>query len=449
MTQLIVYRSDYPISVESNNERTYLYRIGGGSVGGRDFVELNDAVRLNKVAEDLRDDYCEWIFSLNRGLFKNRLTIDRLSLFFLTDLSCKRTEFFDTYDTICNLVLIRDLLVGIDISSAELIGVDKGFVCGFQSIFPTTKIIEKNLGHPATTKKRRFFSDLWYLFRLAGVALSNGRIIGPKGNHESTKKTLYFSYYPQMFLDDGRDTKYGDLVTEDNRYAVSIVTDGIHQNAGILQYLKSRKRIESEDHIVIDRFVRFIDCFWGFYWVIRCQWFLFTIRKNIFLFNNIDISGVMASELYFSMSRIARLCAISRAFLRFFQSTDITEFIYYPHEYPFGRMISYAAKITRPEMHRRGYQMGPVSERRMEVFMADGEARQHPPFFRHAPIPDSVAAEDDSSAEIYRRCGYENVEVMDRIYRYSHIDNLDPERRKGWVLLVPGLHDVSDIERRI
>jgi hypothetical protein len=79
----------------------------------------------------------------------------------------------------------------------------------------------------------------------------------------------------------------------------------------------------------------------------------------------------------------------------------------------------------------------------MEVFMADGEARRKPPFFRNAPIPDSVAAEDDLSAQIYRRCGYKNVEVMETIYRYSHIEDLELEKRKGWVLLVPGLHDAG------
>ena len=45
------------------------------------------------------------------------------------------------------------------------------------------------------------------------------------------------------------------------------------------------------------------------------------------------------------------------------------------------------------------------------------------------------------AAGIYRHSGYKNVEVMEEIYRYAHLESVVPERRERWLLIVPGLHD--------
>ena len=127
MAELIVYKGNDQITVTPSDDTCYLYRIGSGQVVGGEIIELNDGPRLNTLAEEIRDDYSRWIYSLNELFLKAHLEIDDLSLFFLTDLSCKRSEFFETYDLICSLILIRERLQGIVLAKARLIGIDPHF----------------------------------------------------------------------------------------------------------------------------------------------------------------------------------------------------------------------------------------------------------------------------------------------------------------------------------
>ena len=71
--------------------------------------------------------------------------------------------------------------------------------------------------------------------------------------------------------------------------------------------------------------------------------------------------------------------------------------------------------------------MSPVSTRRLEQFLAEGEASIEPPFLSNAPIPDSILAEDERSAEIYRYAGYQNVNVMEKIFRYESQERFTSE----------------------
>ena len=91
MSELIVYKGSKCITVTPSCDTYYLYRIGPGRVEGGDFIDLNDRRRLNELAEEIRDDYCRWIYSLNESFLQAKLKYDDLSLVFLTDLSCKRS----------------------------------------------------------------------------------------------------------------------------------------------------------------------------------------------------------------------------------------------------------------------------------------------------------------------------------------------------------------------
>ena len=110
LTELIIYRGNRDVSVESTSERCYVYSIGSGRVKSTDFIDLNNSKRLNLLSQEVRDSYTEWVYSLNDQYLKTGLCVDDLSLFFLTDLSCKRSELFDIYDNVCNLLLLRERL---------------------------------------------------------------------------------------------------------------------------------------------------------------------------------------------------------------------------------------------------------------------------------------------------------------------------------------------------
>ena len=96
--------------IKKNYKFQYYYQIGVLNNSPSDKICLNDQSRLNNIAYKEKNDYSDWIYLINKIFLKNKLTINNdLSLFFLTDLSNKRSEIFDTYNNICNILLLMDM----------------------------------------------------------------------------------------------------------------------------------------------------------------------------------------------------------------------------------------------------------------------------------------------------------------------------------------------------
>jgi len=440
MAELIVYRGSERVTVKPKSDVCYLYRIGPGYVDGGNFVDLNDGHQLNILAEEIRDDYTQWVYSLNESFLAANLVVEKLSLFFLTDLSCKRSEFFETFDLICGLLLIQRQLAGVELSTACLIGVEPGFERAFRSIFPKAEIIVSESAQPQTSAWRRLGSDAFYLLRVAGVVVINAFM---KGNVLSSLSAdrAFFSVYPQMFSKDGIDTKYGSFYNENDNYAVTILTDGMHQITSLRQYVKWYHEAEKRGFGVIDRHLRISDIASGIFWLGRMWQYLLKQRFRVLSFKAIDISGLMRTEFLFSISRVMRLLVLKGAMGRFLSTISAREIIYYPCEYPLGRMISWVVSTNKPRLVSTGFQMSIASNRRLEQFLAPGEGSLKPPFLKHAPLPNGVLAEDEAAASIYRQAGYSNVAIMDSIYRYAYLDGITPQKKPGLSLIAPGLHD--------
>lgn len=440
MTELIVYRGSKQIRVSPASGTSYLYLIGPGRVEGRDFIEINNSCRLNALAQEVRDDYSCWVYSLNDSFLSAGLKANGLSLFFLTDLSCKRSEFFETFDFICSLLLIREQLAGIELTSARLIGVESGFERAFRSLFPTTVVMTVDRTRAQTRPWRRLSSDALFLLRAIGVLFVNALM---KKNAASGRYAGrgFFSIYPQMFSKNGVEIKYGDFSDKKDNYAVTILTDGMHQQTSVTDYVKWCREAEKRGFGVIDRYLSVSDIASGIYWLGRLWLFFLNQRTRVCFFKGIDISGLTKTELVFSISRVMRLWILKGALERFLDIAHIRELVYYPCEYPLGRMISFVSGSCKPAVLRTGFQMSIASQRRLEQFLAPGEGAPNPPFLQHAPIPDRVLAEDAAAASIYRQAGYQNVETMDTIYRYAYLEGITPQKRVGWLLIAPGLHD--------
>ena len=440
MAELAVYRGTQRITLTTSSDTCYLYRIGPGQVDGEGFIEINDSRRLNALAQEVRDDYSSWIYSLNQSFLDANINSGDLSLFFLTDLSCKRSEFFETFDLVCSLILIQEQLMGVELTKARLIGVEASFERAFRSVFPRTVVTIEDRGRSKITLWRRLGSDGLYLLRTAGVLFSN--LVLRKNNRQYRHlERVFFSVYPQMFTRDGLDMKYGDFVDKQDHYLVSILVDGMHQRASITEYVKWCREAISRGFLVIDQHLAFQDLALGSYWLCRLWWFLFSQRDKAYVFKNIDISGLIQTELLFSVSRVMRLCVLKEGLRRFLDENRVKELVYYPCEYPLGRMISFVAGSTDSEVLRTGFQMGAYSQRRLEQFLAPGEGSAKGPFLYHAPIPDRILAENAAAASIYRYAGYRNVDIMDTVYRSAYLEGITAEKRAGWILIAPGLHD--------
>ena len=254
----------------------------------------------------------------------------------------------------------------------------------------------------------------------------------------------FFSPYPQHLNTKrikGEDIKYGEFVKEEDKYAVSILMDGLHQHVGLREFLKLRRDLTADRYQLIDRFVRATDLMSGIYWVLRGQWYLIANRNRRYSFRNINVSEYVQKELFISFSRIARLMVVEKSLRRFFSHQAVDEFVFYLHEYPLGRLISYVLGTMSRKTLRIGFQHGPASWRKLVYFLAQGEGGLEPPFFHHTPIPDRVLAEDSVSAGIYEHSGYQDVRIMDRIYRLDYLIDLKPKKDPARILIVPGLHD--------
>ena len=144
MAELFVIRGECAYDVESRVRPSFVYRIGSAVSMGPNVIELNDVTLLHQYALQLRDVYTKWICEFNVSFLDHGLRKDDLSLFYLTDLSCMRTELFDTYNAICNLLVIKEKLQGEEIDQATLIGLDPSFRVAFLSIFPKAQLVVVN-----------------------------------------------------------------------------------------------------------------------------------------------------------------------------------------------------------------------------------------------------------------------------------------------------------------
>ena len=117
------------------------------------------------------------------------------------------------------------------------------------------------------------------------------------------------------------------------------------------------------------------------------------------------------------------------------------ELVYINFEFSFGRMISAVVANLDQNIYRTGFNHGDYSWRFINYFLAVGEASRTPPYTKHCPIPDHVLAEDELCAEIYKHNGYQNVEVLKKVYRLSYLDGIEPTCQEEYALIATGLHD--------
>jgi len=440
MDHLVLYKGNGTISVNPSSEASYLYKIGSGQVNGGTFVELNNCDELNKIAEEIRDAYTNWIYSFNSKFIDAGLVVDELSVFFLTDFSCKRAEVFDTYDVICSLILLRRKFEEKDLTTALLIGVDSAFLSAFKSVFPSTRVSVQNSTPAVAGLGRRLLADGLYITRIAGAWIINFFSTKQIVRNTNTRK-MFFSFYPQMFSEELSESKYGELCENLDALLVSILSDGMHQRTRLRSYSKLACQAEAAGMWVIDRGFKLRDICAGLLMGARLWSWYWGQRQFRLIFDGIDLSGLLKTELRYSISRVMRLFVFKGPLSRFFKEHRINEFVYYPVEYPMGRMISWVLSSVSSHTQRTGFQMGIVSQRRLEQFLALGEAAVHGPFINCAPIPDKMLAETVPAQSIYRKSGYQNVELMDEIYRYKYLEGIHPEQRANWKLVAPGLHD--------
>ncbi len=435
--QLIIFSSDKDFNLSDSYSDSYLYSIGPGNLNCRDLCVINDPIELNKIAEGIRDQFSEWIYEQNQIFLKNNL-IHRndLSMFFLTDFSCKRSEFFDTYNSVCNLIQIQKKINVDGIKSVVFIGVSEAFVQTASKIFENSTFEYIDIKKNKETFFRGFIKNSIYFTNMMIFCLFNLFFKSSSRNY----RRLYLTRYPLHFIDDDNlEDKYGEIDLKKDNFLVSIATDGFHQKVSPLEYLKYLNQCLSKGFSILDLQVRLSDiivAFWEYLKLIP-KWK--NLSKKDYVFQQYNISAFCRNELIFSLNRVVRLLLWDKPIRRFFTRNDFKEFYYYLHEYPYGRLFTYILK-SYPRIKTTAMQSGPASFRKMLYFLSRGEIGNDDNYLQHVPAPEKILAEDSHSGMIYSHAGYHNIEIMENISRLKYLEDITPGK-PCYILICPGLHD--------
>jgi len=440
---LYIYASEKDKIIESETD-FYSYELGVGKIVGKGVECLNDSIRFNMLALELRDEYGDFIYSLNRTFLNSGLVFQGdLSLFFLTDLSNKRTENFETYAGICHITLLKEKLRDKDLGRIVIDGCSRAFVRGISSAFSGHQITDENTiewkPFPRILSQLKFFGKVF----LQVLFLKRLSFLNPIGKNVGA---CFLTRYPLHFNSDFIEEKYGELVwNKKGYYLISIIADGIHQSVNVANFkVFTRELFSRSDNVfLLDNYLSFMDIIRALYSAIFVDYREKKLLKRRYVFRKINISEFMRVEIHHSLLRIPRILLFQRAITKFFTQNTVKMFYYYLHEYSYGRFFTYLLKTRFPDVWKMGFQHGPASRRRLLYYLSKNEPDDGTSdFLNYLPMPDEVLAEDENSKKVYMEAGYRNVSVMNRIYRLGYLKDI--KRSHIWkdtVLVACGLHD--------
>ena len=256
-------------------------------------------------------------------------------------------------------------------------------------------------------------------------------------------KTLFLSRYPLQFNKNFQENKYGKYFTKDDTYLISIITDGFHQKTSLWNIYKYVTQLNDKNIILLDYYLNITDLIKGYYINLQINNKSSLLFNNKYLFKDIDITKFIHIELSQSFIRIPRLLCYYSPIKKILKKYTFSRFIFYLHEYSYGRYFNYVLTKNRPDIERVGFQHGPTSKRKLLYYLGKNiTSNDRNDWLRKTPIPNLILAEDDSSKSIYESAGYKNVKIMDRIYRLDYMNKIKRDKKLlNTVLIVPGLHD--------
>ena len=450
---LINFKTEIPHISNSNQINDY-YQIGFLKEENKNFICRNNEKRLNQIALEQRQIYSDWVADLNSLFLKEQLILNNdLSLFYLTDLSNKRNEIFNTFNNICNIKMIEELVLIHNYDHILINGGDEYFS---ESISSVLKIKvqtflkqnkQKNKFFPIVIKNTLLSSYFNYLRLLLKYFFYNLflyplLLFSKKVDHKA--KNVFFTRYPLHFKSNlFFEEKYNFLVEKRDKFMTSIICDGLHQNINIINAIKSRIKLSfsNKKHIVIEDFINPKIILKSLFKSIIYLFKFNTLLKSNYHYGVINVSKSIRSELVLSFQRVLALILNYECLNLAIKKVNADKYIYYLHEYAFGRMISYSLHKNN-RFETVGFQHGPSSELKLVYNIS----RKEVPFdnlnyLTSVPIPNSILAEDKRSKIIYEASGFSNISILKKIPRLSYLYNTKLDKLKDFILITAGLHD--------
>ena len=446
MQTLYIFSGKHDKSLRKHEgQKVYSYCLGVGKIKGSDVINVNDNKKLNQIAASKARYFSNFVYDQNKLFIEQGLKLDdELSLYFLTDFSCKRSELFQTYSDYCNAYLIKQILLERGIGQVIFDECQPGFIEAASSLL---KDIGTSVMNPIPGKysiPKVIAKNLYFFFKVMTGNFLTYIFVRNEVKKNGSKKiaNLFLTRYPSHLNAHALDDKYGALVGSDDRYLAHLFTDGFHQNLSVKEYLKSISRLKLLKNVfVLDHYLRTMDVLENMVLSIRLIPKMSRIAEKKYVLDGIDLSSNIRDEIYFSMMRLPRLLLWRKSINRFFGSHVVENFYFYLHEYSYGRFFTYMLSKYWSSINLIGFQHGPASLRKMVYMAGDGELSSKADGLTSFNVPNKVYAEDSFSANIYRSVGYDNVSVMPKIYRLSYLNKIKRHPVKNRILITPGLHD--------
>jgi len=431
--------------------KVFLYRVGMGNIDGNNVYSINDASLLNNIATNSANDYCEFIYSINKLFLKYDIVYDsKYSLYFLGDISGKRTELFDTYNNYCNSLYLREWANNNCVDKIIIDHCRKDQIESIGSVLPSTSISTNNAIKSKKSLIKNILSNIVFYAKVA-VGASIRNIFIPNKYKENSIKNLFLTRFPLHLNYKFDEDKYGDLVGKNDFYLVNLFSDGMHQNISIINYLKYTNYLHKSDNIIIvDDYINVRDIYSSFIYSLKILKNYKKLLSESFAFNGVHLSSSIYLELILSYSRSPRLLMWRNAIHRICDNYKVGNLYYYLHEYPYGRLFTLSFKEYSDSTTLIGFQHGPSSERKLLYMAARGELSPNGDKINSFPTPDSVLSEEDFSKKIYINAGYVNVKRMGRVYRLYYLNHITRNHTdNNYLLIAPGLHDGDFLMRSL
>lgn len=448
MNVLYIYGGSEDKTINTNSiTELFLYKLGSGNINGTKVTDINNSSLLNEIATNSSKDYCEFIFSINKLFLRHEIIYKQdFSLYFLGDISGKRTEFFNTYSNYCNSILIQGWLKDFSVDKVIIDNCCQSFEESLSSVFKLESEIEIEIINSTKYKSYNYFKALIsgsIFFANVFIGFLFNKVLFKKNKLSQKVNNLFLTRFPLHLNYSLFEDKYDKLVKENDFYLVHLFTDGMHQKTSFIQYVRYLFFLKNKKNILIlDKYIALRDILKMFFLSFLFSYKYKKLSSLRYIHNGIDLTTGIIGELNVSFARSMRLLMWRKSIYRLCESVNILNLYYYLHEYSYGRLFTLSFKKYSPKTSLIGYQSGPSSKRKLLYMAAKDELSVNYNFLESFPVPDFVLAEEEYSARIYREAGYVNVSLMDKIYRLGYLKDLKRIKSKEvYILIAPGLHD--------
>lgn len=402
---------------------------------------------MNDYALRFKNSFSEFTYNLNSLFIKQNLLLNNeLSLFFITNLSVKRTDWSPTYLLFLHAFIIDELINKNDLKEIIFVGCSDYFI---NLVTSKISIPFKEIRTHQVTEQPYLKKSLKFLIKTLIISICVRWPLKPK--YSLKRKRLYYSVFPLFFKRFGHDDRYGNIVQEnqDDLFFVEINSNMTNQPLPLREYFKVLKEHQKllENKIVLDTYLRPFDVIITLVQTLIWWWKTLAIAQNSFYFEGFNITPFVKRDIKDSMSVVPSTTVYEKAIVRALLQFPCEEFHYTMFEYAHGRFYTYVLAKYFPGILKVAYQHGPCSQRRLANTVLPRElVHTYQELTQQTMIaPDQVMAEDPNSQTIYTTYGYKNVQTMKQLSRIDYISEITRNPLAKSALIAPILHDGAEM----